>query len=57
MEYVIRKVQEYHFILKLNGTHQAQGYADYVNLLGNNMHAIKKNTEALIDAIIILTQT
>jgi hypothetical protein len=31
--------------LKLNGTH-----ADYVNLLGDNICAIKKNTETLIHA-------
>jgi hypothetical protein len=36
--------------LKLNGTHQLLAYADYVNLLGDNIHIIKKNTETLIDA-------
>jgi hypothetical protein len=35
--------------LKLNGTHQFLAYAD-VNLLGDNMDTIKKNTETLIDA-------
>jgi hypothetical protein len=36
--------------LKLNGTHQLLAYADDVNLLGDNIDIIKKNTEALIDA-------
>jgi hypothetical protein len=36
--------------LKLNGTHQLLAYADDVNLLGDNMYTIKKNTETLSDA-------
>jgi hypothetical protein len=36
--------------LKLNGTHQLLVYADDVNLLGDNIDAIKKNRETLIDA-------
>jgi hypothetical protein len=36
--------------LKLNGTHQILAYADYVNLLRDNIATIKKNTETLIDA-------
>jgi hypothetical protein len=36
--------------LKLNGTHQLLAYTDDVNLLGDNIDTIKKNTETLIDA-------
>jgi hypothetical protein len=35
--------------LKLNGTHQHLAYADDVNLLGDNIDTINKNTETLID--------
>jgi hypothetical protein len=36
--------------LKLSGTHQFPAYADDVNLLGDNIDTIKKNTETLTDA-------
>jgi hypothetical protein len=36
--------------LKLNGTHQLLVYADDVNLLGDNIDAIKKNIGTLIGA-------
>jgi hypothetical protein len=36
--------------LKLNGTHQLLVYADDVNLLGDSVDTIKKNTQTLIDA-------
>jgi hypothetical protein len=36
--------------LKLNGTHPLLAYADEVNLLGENIDTINKNTETLIDA-------
>jgi hypothetical protein len=49
LEYAIRKVQENQVGLKLNGTHQLLAYADYVNLLGDNVDTSKKNTVTLID--------
>jgi hypothetical protein len=42
LEYAITKVQENQVGLKLNEIH--------VNLLGDNIDTIKKNTETLIDA-------
>jgi hypothetical protein len=36
--------------LKLNGTTQLLAYAADVNLLGDSIDTIKKNTETLIDA-------
>jgi hypothetical protein len=36
--------------LKLTRTHQFLAYADDVNLVGDNIDTVKKNTETLIDA-------
>jgi hypothetical protein len=43
-------VQENQVGLKFNGTHRLLAYADDVDLLGDNIDTIKKNTENLIDA-------
>jgi hypothetical protein len=43
-------VQENQVGLKLNGTHQHLAYVGDVNLLGDNIDTINKNTESLIDA-------
>jgi hypothetical protein len=45
LEYVIRKVQENQV-----GWTSLLAYADDVNLLGDNIDTVKKNTETLIDA-------
>jgi hypothetical protein len=50
LEYAIRKVQENQVGLKLSGTHQLLAYTDDVNLLGDDIDTIQKNTETLIDA-------
>jgi hypothetical protein len=50
LENAIRKVQENQVELKINGKHQLLGYADDVNLLGDNVGTIKRDIETLVDA-------
>jgi hypothetical protein len=50
LEHAITKVQENQMVLKLNETHQLLAYADDVNLLGDSIDIINKNTQTLIDA-------
>jgi hypothetical protein len=45
-----RIIQEIQVGLKLNGTHQLLAYADDLNLLGDNIDTIKRNTYILTDA-------
>jgi hypothetical protein len=47
LEYAISKVQENQEGLKLNGTHLPLVYSDDVNLLGDNIDTINKNTKTL----------
>jgi hypothetical protein len=46
----IRRVQEKQERMKLDGTHYLLAYDDDVNILGENIDTIQKNTEALLDA-------
>ena len=50
LEYTIRRVQVNQDGLKLNGTHQLLAYADDVNILGESIHIVKENAEALVVA-------
>jgi hypothetical protein len=49
LKYVLTKGQKNQMGLKLNGTYHQLVYADDVNLLGDNIDSIKRNTETFID--------
>jgi hypothetical protein len=49
LEYAIRKVQVKQVVLKSNEIHQLLVYADDVNLLNDNIDAVKKKTQTIID--------
>jgi hypothetical protein len=49
LKYAFRRVQEHQEGLKLNGTHKLLAHAD-VNMVGENIDPIQKNTEALSNA-------
>jgi hypothetical protein len=48
VEYAIRMVQANQEGLKLSAAHQLLVYADDVNILGESIHTVRKNTEALV---------
>jgi hypothetical protein len=48
LEYAIRRVQENHEGLKVNGTLQLLIYVGDVSIVSGNTHTAKKNTKSLI---------
>ena len=45
LEYAIRKVQETNLVLDMNGTHQVLAYADYLNLISDDIRTIERNAD------------
>jgi hypothetical protein len=50
LEYAIRRVQKNQEGLKLYGSDQLLACADGVNIAGENVDSIQKNTDAVLDA-------
>jgi hypothetical protein len=50
LEYAIRRVRVNQDSLKLHGKHQRLVYADDVSMLGGIVHALKRNSDALVVA-------
>jgi hypothetical protein len=50
LEHAIKKVEENHVGIKLNGSHQLLVYAGNVNLSADSIHGSEKITEAVIEA-------
>ena len=50
LEYAIRRVQENRIGFELNGKHQLLVYANDVNILGENLQAVRENVKIFIKA-------
>jgi len=50
LEYAIRKIQESNLGLDMNGTHQVLAYVNDVNLIGDDIRAIERNADVLLNA-------
>jgi hypothetical protein len=48
-DYAFGRIKKKQIGLKLNGTHHLLAYADDVNILGESIDIIQKNTEALLN--------
>ena len=45
LEYAIRKVQQTNLGQDMNGTHQILAYADDVNLIGDDIRTMERNSD------------